>query len=43
MIYEIFVREQLMKEYYKVFIDEIDREKEIAELERRLNTLKKEE
>ena len=43
MIDEIFVREQLMKEYYKVFIDEIDREKEIAELERRLNTLKKEE
>lgn len=37
---EMFVREHLMKEYYSVFREELDRQMQIAELEHQLNILK---
>lgn len=38
---ELFVRQQLMKVFYEVFPEEFDRQREIAELERKLEELRK--
>lgn len=39
---EMFVRERLMREYYSVFREEYDRQRQIAELEHQLDILKNE-